>query len=287
MVAYKAGSVVAGTLLLWVQEVSSWSTMWILFSLLYIICWTLIHGMSLGWKTSEEKKSEQDSETVFNLEFLINNWRRMLSVPGTRWMICYVMFYKLCERGEGTLPLYLVDKQVSISSLALWNGVVRSVASIGGSAVGGYLLSSQHYSPSSLMLHTAVLRIIPITAQLLIIHFWGHDPVSDTCWDNIMFYLAIISLCVGNFSAGLITTATFTSMMSLSQSAQTSIQTSHYSLLATAEVLGKLMFASVAGALIDMFGLELMFVLFVLLAVLTVPLLWRMPDLENTKVKTE
>ena len=102
-----------------------------------------------------------------------------------------------------------------------------------------------------------------------------------------MFYLAIISLCVGNFSAGLITTATFTSMMSLSQSAQTSIQTSHYSLLATAEVLGKLMFASVAGALIDMFGLELMFVLFVLLAVLTVPLLWRMPDLENTKVQTE
>ena len=41
------------------------------------------------------------------------------------------------------------------------------------------------------------------------------------------------------------------------------------------------MFASVAGAMIDTVGLELVFVLFVLFAILTVPLLWRMPDLDN------
>ena len=51
-------------------------------------------------------------------------------------MISYVLFYKLCERGEGTLPLYLVDMGVPMSKLAFWNGIVRSAASIGGSTIG-------------------------------------------------------------------------------------------------------------------------------------------------------
>ena len=56
------------------------------------------------------------------------NWRMMLSVPGTAGMVAFVLTYKLCERGEATLPIYLVDKGVPVSSLAFWNGVVRSVS---------------------------------------------------------------------------------------------------------------------------------------------------------------
>ena len=49
-------------------------------------------------------------------------------VPGTAGMVAFVLTYKLCERGEATLPIYLVDKGVPVSSLAFWNGVVRSVS---------------------------------------------------------------------------------------------------------------------------------------------------------------
>ena len=86
------------------------------------------------------------------------------------------------------------------------------------------------------------------------------------------------TLVLANLCAGIITTATFTSMMRLSQTANSEIQTSHYSLLATMEVLGKLMFASISGFLIDLFGIGSVFVLFVIFAVTTVPLLWARPQ---------
>ena len=49
------------------------------------------------------------------------------------------------------------------------------------------------------------------------------------------------------------------------------------------EVLGELMFASVAGFLIDIVGLEMVFVLFVAFAIMTVPLLLKMPDFHKIK----
>ncbi len=50
-----------------------------------------------------------------------------------------------------------------------------------------------------------------------------------------------------------------------------SIQGTHYTLLATFEVLGKLAFASLSGWMIDRVGLPSCFVGFVMLAVLCVP----------------
>jgi hypothetical protein len=40
--------------------------------------------------------------------------------------------YKLCERGESVFPLYLVDKEIPLKRLALWNGIIRSLASVAG-----------------------------------------------------------------------------------------------------------------------------------------------------------
>ena len=83
--------------------------------------------MGLGFKQQQpqDDKAKDKGDAKIDVDFLVRNWSQMLSVPGTMWMISYVMFYKLCERGEGTLPLYLVDKKVSVSSLAFWNGIVR------------------------------------------------------------------------------------------------------------------------------------------------------------------
>ena len=136
------------------------------------------------------------------------------------------------------------------------------------------------------MFNTACLRVIPISVQFVIILCWGREPVTDLGGlntDTVLYYLSILCHALANLCAGLMTTACFTTMMSLSQSAPTSIQTSHYSLLSTMEVLGKLMFASVAGFLIDIAGLEMVFVLFVAFAIMTVPLLLRMPDFVKIK----
>jgi hypothetical protein len=52
-------------------------------------------------------------------------------------------------------------------------------------------------------------------------------------------------------------------------------------------VLGKLSFATLSGGLIDTYGLIGVYVLFVLLAAATLPVLAYMPDLQNCEVENE
>ena len=63
----------------------------------------------------------------------------------------------------------------------------------------------------------------------------------------------------------------------------TSLTFSHFSLLATCEVLGKLVFASLAGLLTDCLGVEQVFILLVLLGVLAVPLVSTLPQPQQLK----
>ena len=77
-------------------------------------------------------------------------------------------------------------------------------------------------------------------------------------------------------------------MMRLSQTAPENIKGTHYTTLATFEVLGKLSFAAISGYLIDTFGLETLYVLFVLLAFMTVPFIINAPKvISNLHNKTE
>lgn len=103
----------------------------------------------------------------------------------------------------------------------------------------------------------------------------------------------MLSLCLQHFLGGLVTTATFTLMMRCSQLAPSALQVrggagtpgaaglgfqqvltcmlpppqaTHYSLLATLELLGKLMLSALAGALADSLGLPLCFSLFLALS---------------------
>jgi len=203
-------------------------------------------------------------------------------------MICFLLFYKLCERGEAVFPIYLVDKKIPLQILAFWNGIVRSSASISGSAFSGSLLSSSRSKPKSVLVIFASLRIVVLLLQTVLIWTWGKDPVdqeslSELSRDSILFYVSVTTLCIGNFCAGALTTASFTSMMNLSQEAPDEIRSTHYSLLSTVEVLGKLAFATLAGYFIDSLGLVIMYAVFTALAVLTLPILYFMPDKQLVK----
>ena len=113
----------------------------------------------------------------------------MLCVPGTPAMVVFVLFYKLAERGESLLPLHLVDKGVPLSSLVLWTGAsllpgsldrcswlpgyglllpdnyhllpagaARSLASVLGSALAGYLVSGRGLSPVRILYYSSWAR---------------------------------------------------------------------------------------------------------------------------------
>ena len=90
-------------------------------------------------------------------------------------------------------------------------------------------------------------------------------------------HIGFLLLCCVMFCAGVLTTTVFTLMMRLSQTAPEAIKGTHYTTLATFEVLGKLVFAAISGYLIDTFGLEALYLLFVIFAFMTVPFVMSAP----------
>ncbi|KAM8865808.1 major facilitator superfamily domain-containing protein 3 isoform 2-T2 [Synchiropus picturatus] len=90
----------------------------------------------------------------------------------------------------------------------------------------------------------------------------------------LMKAMAVLSMSIQHFLGGLITTLTFTTMMHCTQRAEESIQATHYSFLATLEVLGKLTFSALAGGVVDTFGFQVSFLFFLTLSAGTALHVW-------------
>jgi len=278
VVAYKIGAVTMGSMLLWVSQISGWTSMWLVFAVLYFIA-TGLALLVLLPKSQVNAKQDFLKEEKISLSVVVRDLKAMVAVPGTNTMLSFVLFYKLAERGENLIPLFLVDKQVPVASLGFWTGAVRSCASLAGSALAGFLISVRGTSPHLLLKWSAWVRCLPVASQLLVVSLW---PQED--FPPLLYAAAITTLSVSAFVAGILTTACFTTMMQLSRSAGDHLQASHYSLLSTMEVAGKLAFASVSGIIIDTFGLQVVLLLLLLLAFLTPHLV---PEQSGTQTTSE
>lgn len=111
----------------------------------------------------------------------------------------------------------------------------------------------------------SVARLFPLTAQWL------------STWFETNLVLAIVLECTLQFIAGAITTTTFTLMMSVSQESADGVQATHFSTLATVEVVGKLLMISLSGALVDWVGYRTFFGLCSALALAVLPILHQVP----------
>ena len=147
VVAYKAGSIFAGGILLYLEYISGWMGMFIAFASIYCICIILIRSLNLverstlDIKTTTYKNDLDNSNactrsSCVNEEHAPSSFFKLFDTSGTLWMVCFVMFYKLCERAEQTFSMYLVDKSVPTTTLAAWSTVLRTF-SILGSTYGG------------------------------------------------------------------------------------------------------------------------------------------------------
>ena len=86
-------------------------------------------------------------------------------------------------------------------------------------------------------------------------------------------HCVVILECLLQLTGGIITTATFTLMMLSSKNSSPGAKASHSSMLATAEVLGKLFMISSSGLVVDTVGYQCFFGLCLVLALLAIPVL--------------
>ncbi|KAF4113403.1 major facilitator superfamily domain-containing protein 3 isoform X1 [Onychostoma macrolepis] len=265
VVGYKAGSVFAGGGLLAVIDVAGWGWMFVLLACVYggvaLFVWgaPVLDGESARGQ-GEGRRGSKDVMQPWKV------WRKLLSVPGTPWTMFYVLTYKLGEQGAITMfPLFLLDHHMTARELGVWNGVVAMAFSICGSSVGGFLLSQ--YSIGMLMRRVFMMRTVSMVFQSSLLVVLEPSP--------LMKGMAVLSLSLQHFIAGLITTLTFTTMMNCTQRAEESIQATHYSFLATMEVLGKLSFSALAGGMVDTVGFPIAFILFLFLTSSSALHVWR------------
>ncbi|KAK0148371.1 Major facilitator superfamily domain-containing protein 3 [Merluccius polli] len=269
VVGYKAGSVFAGGGLLAVIDVAGWSWMFLLLTFVYAGVALFVWGAPVldedSLRSQQTDVSRRGGGQGADIVRPWRVWKKLLAVPGTPWTVLYVLTYKLGEQGAVTMfPLFLLDHHMTARELGFWNGVIAMAFSICGSSLGGVLLAQ--CSIGAMMRRVFVLRTISMVFQSSLLTVLEPSP--------LMKGMAVLSMSIQHFLGGLITTLTFTTMMHCTQRADESVQATHYSFLATLEVLGKLMFSALAGGLVDWLGYQVAFLFFLTLSAGTALHVW-------------
>ncbi|XP_008068163.1 major facilitator superfamily domain-containing protein 3 isoform X2 [Carlito syrichta] len=290
VVAYKLGSALAGGGLLALLPILSWPLLFLLLAATYWL------AAALAWAAPALRRLPQPQPSGHS-PYTLHHLQDLLTVPGTLWTAGFVLTYKLGEQGANSLfPLLLLDHGTSALDLGLWNGVGAMACSIAGSFLGGALLTRQ-WQLLPLLKSVLQFRFGGLACQTALL-FYLNTPGASLGPGTIL--RALLSLCLQHFLGGLVTTVTFTGMMRCSQLAPSAlqvrrhdrdtkglqawsvmqaltltpstVQATHYSLLATLELLGKLLLGVLAGALADSLGPRLCFSFLLTLSAL--PLLY-------------
>ncbi|XP_078070677.1 major facilitator superfamily domain-containing protein 3 [Mustelus asterias] len=264
VVGYKTGSIVAGAGFLTVMDYISWDMLFMMISVIYVV------AIICACFTPEPPRMPE-SGTVLSVLNPYEILKEVLRVPGTTWILIYVIIYKLGEQGSVSMfPLFLLEHDFSAAELGFWNGIVAMGFSILGSCLGGIIMPK--YNAFSIILVLFLMRVLNLSFQTSLLLVFESEPL-------IMKGAAVLSITLQHFLSGLITTLTFSIMMLCTQKAEERIQATHYTFLASFEVLGKLTFSVIAGFLVDRMGFPFSFCIFVLLSCLAILLVLKPPDL--------
>lgn len=239
VVGYKIGMLFSGGLLLALNEQIGWSGIFVAMAVLACVAALLVVPFQ-----------EPAPATAERPQVLKSLWAAVRS-PGTGWLLLLCGTYKLGETMvDAMFKPFLVDAGYTPAQLGLWIGTYGKAFSIAGSIAGGLLAWRVDLLRAVGL--TAVARAVPLLAVLGL----SLAPLSDQ--------RVIATLCAEHFFAGALTTAMFAYMMSR---VDRRIGASHYTLLATVEVLGKSPGGWVSGVIADRWGYPAVFATAALLSV--------------------
>ena len=196
--------------------------------------------------------------------------KKSFSVRGMGWLIVFIGTYKLGEQMADTMfKPFLVDAGFGREQIGLWVGTWGMLFSIVGSVAGGLLASRIR------MLHavgiTAALRVLPVIGEwwLTLVEPTAERVVAVTCAEHLF--------------GGALTTALFAYMMAR---VDRRIGATHYTLLASVEVWGKIPAGWISGAITQSTSYGFIFGLAAILSVLFLGLLLPVGKYEPEHLKS-
>lgn len=164
---------------------------------------------------------------------LMEALKRALRRPDARALLLFVLTYKAGEAMADALfkPFLVSELGYSTEDIGWILGTWGMGFSLAGSFVGGLVAS--HVTLLRAVAIFSILRVLPIAAEWWLVAGFSNDPQH-----------VLVITCAEHFFGGAVTTATFAFMMSR---VDARIGASHYTLLATLEVLGKTIAAAQTG----------------------------------------
>ncbi|WP_437648507.1 MFS transporter [Sorangium sp. So ce362] len=262
VVGYKVGMLVAGGLLVWASAWIGWRGQFGAMAALILL--SVLASLALR----EPPASEVEARARRSLREVFATVLVALRAPGALWVVAFLGTYKL---GEAMVDMmfkpFLVDAGFPPHRIGLWVGTYGLVASIVGSLAGGLL--SQRIPLLAAVGVTSALRSAAMAGEWYLAA--AGPPTAG----------AVIAVTVAeHLFGGALTTAVFAFMMSR---VRRTVGATHYTLLASVEVLGKSPAVWLSGTLAQRLGYAGLFALGTAISVVFLGLLLPLRELRERR----
>ena len=230
VVGYKLGMLTSGGLLVAVNDQIGWSGLF--YAMAAMMAGVLL--ISLGMRERDSSAAEASATACQGRAFaeIVARLRAAWRQPGSAVLITVILTYKMGESLADSMwkPL-LFDRGFSSANIGLWSGTYGMVFSLFGTIASGLLV--RRVALGHALLWISALRALGIGAQL-----WLSVQAAPSA-------SAVIAVtCVEHLFGGAITTVLFALMM---RSVDREIGATHYTLLASLEVWGKMPLSTISG----------------------------------------
>lgn len=267
VVGYKIGILTGGGLLVALFAKQGLSTLFLAMASLSLAVMTLVLFVP------ERRQGRTPGTPSLTWRELWARIKVLLSRPGVRWLLFAAATYKMGETladamfGAWMVKVHHLPKE----EVALWLGSWGMIASLAGSLLGGVVATRLPLKKAVLL--TGSLRLLPLIAQWAVVAGFALPSQS-----------VIVPLtCAEHFFGGLLTTSMFALMMS---SVDRRIGGTHFTLLASVEVLGKGVPGLLSGVFVDSVGFQPVFAASVVLSLLFLGVVPQVPDRSDEQPQT-
>lgn len=253
VVGFKVGMLAGGGLLVWLSERAGLGLQGLFLAMAALVFVVFLATLALDERALVQPPIDAQGgqgEAHVSVRAILTTLRASMARPSSRWLVLLLATYKL---GESLVdPVFqplLVDRGVPRATLGLWIGTYGMFASIAGSLWGGLLAAR---SIERAFLGVGTLRVVGLALPWAIVTFAWLPPS-----------VIVVSTCAEHLVSGALTTLMFAFMM---RHTDRRIGATHYTLLATLEVLGKAPLAMGSGWITQTLGAPVSFAIAVLLA---------------------
>lgn len=194
----------------------------------------------------DEPARETTAAVRVQLRDVLAQLRAVLQLPAARPLVAVVLTYKLGETlADAMWKPMLFDRGFSVADVGLWTGTYGMATSLVGSSLSG--IAVRRVGLGRALFWVSALRALGVAAE------YGLSVQSSTGAGAV-----IAVTCVEHLVGGAITTVLFALMM---QHTEREIGATHYTLLASLEVWGKLPAGALSGVIAQRIGYPGLFAL--------------------------